>query len=37
MTADAPNAFTQTAVPEPEEGEERANMKITGVPVDMPV
>ena len=35
MTADVPNAFIQTAMPEPKEGEERVMMKITGVLVDL--
>ena len=34
MEADVPNAFIQTGVPEPEEGEDRIIMKITGVLVD---
>ena len=35
MSADIPNAFTQAALPEVKEGEERVMMKITGVLVDM--
>ena len=35
MTADVPNAFIQTHMPPPEEGEDRVIMKITGVLVDM--
>ena len=35
MTADVPNAFIQTEMPEVEDGEERVIMKITGVLVDM--
>ena len=35
MTADVPNAFIQTEMPEPEKGQERVIMKITGVLVDM--
>ena len=35
MTNDLPNAFIQTLIPEPKEGEERVIMKITGVLVDM--
>ena len=35
MTADVPNAFIQTQMPEPKEGEERIFMKITGVLVDL--
>ena len=35
MSADVPNAFIQTAMPEVKEGEERVMMKITGVLVDM--
>ncbi len=35
MMADVPNAFIQTEMPEPKEGEERVMMKITGVLVDM--
>ena len=34
MTADIPNAFVQTGVPELEEGEDHIIMKITGVLVD---
>ena len=34
MTADVPNAFNQTGIPEPEEGEDCIIMKITGVLVD---
>ena len=35
MSADIPNAFIQTEMPEPAEGEERVIMKITGVLVDL--
>ena len=35
MSADVPNAFIQTAMPEKKEGEEHVMMKITGVLVDM--
>jgi len=35
MTADVPNAFVQTEMPELEDGEERVTMKITGVLVDL--
>ena len=35
MSADVPNAFIQTAMPEVKEGEERVMMKITGVLVGM--
>ena len=35
MTADVPNAFIQTDMPEVEEDEDRVFMKITGVLVDM--
>ena len=35
MTADVPNAFIQTSMPEVKPGEERVIMKITGVLVDM--
>lgn len=35
MTADLPNAFVQTEMPETKEGDERVVMKITGVLVDM--
>ena len=35
MSADVPNAFIQTKMPEVKEGEERVMMKITGVLVDM--
>lgn len=35
MTADIPNAFIQTKMPDPEHGEDRVTMKITGVLVDM--
>ena len=35
MTADVPNAFIQTPMPEVKPGEERVMMKITGVLVDM--
>ena len=34
-SADVPNAFIQTKMPEVKEGEERVMMKITGVLVDM--
>ena len=34
MTANVPNAFIQTVMPEPEEGEARVTMKITGLLVD---
>eukprot|EP00980_Cylindrotheca_fusiformis_P022076 scaffold8970_cov88-Cylindrotheca_fusiformis.AAC.1 len=35
MTADVPNAFIQTQMPEQKEGEDRVIMKITGVLVDL--
>ena len=35
MSADVPNAFIQTEMPEIKQGEERVMMKITGVLVDM--
>ena len=35
MTADVPNAFIQTVMPKPKDGEARVMMKITGVLVDM--
>ena len=35
MTADVPNAFIQTNMPEPKDGEEPVIMKITGVLVDL--
>ena len=35
MTADVPNAFIQTSMPEPKEGEDPVTMKITGVLVDL--
>ena len=35
MSADIPNAFIQTEMPEIKQGEERVMMKITGVLVDM--
>lgn len=35
MTADVPNAFIQTHMPKPEEGEERVVGEIAGVRVDM--
>ena len=35
MTADVLNAFIQTVMPKPKEGEARVMMKITGVLVDM--
>ena len=35
MSADVPNAFIQTAMPEVKEGEERVMMKTIGVLVDM--
>jgi Reverse transcriptase (RNA-dependent DNA polymerase) len=35
MTADVPNAFIQTRMPEVKEGEDRVIMKITGVLVDL--
>ena len=35
MSADVPNAFIQTKMPEVKEGEERVMMKITGVLVDI--
>jgi len=35
MTADIPNAFIQTDMPEVKEGQERVTMKITGVLVDL--
>jgi hypothetical protein len=35
MTADVPNAFIQTTMPDPKEGEDRIIMKITGVLVDL--
>jgi hypothetical protein len=35
MTADVPNAFIQTSMPETKEGEDRVIMKITGVLVDL--
>jgi hypothetical protein len=35
MTADIPNAFIQTAMPQPKEGEERVIMKITRVLVHL--
>ena len=35
MSADVPNAFIQTKMPEVKEGEERVMKKITGVLVDM--
>ena len=35
MTVNIPNAFIQTDMPKPKEGEERVIMKITGVLVDM--
>ena len=35
MTADVPNAFVQTTMPEPKKGKERVIMKIAGVLVDM--
>ena len=35
MTADVPNAFIQTKMPEVKDGEERVTMKITGVLVDL--
>lgn len=37
MTTDVPNAFAQTAVPEPKKGKERVAMKVTGVLFEMPV
>ena len=35
MSADVPNAFIQTEMPEIKQGEERVMMKITGVLMDM--
>ena len=35
MSADVPNAFIQTDMPDIKHGEERVMMKITGVLVDM--
>ena len=35
MSADIPNAFIQTKLPEGKEGDERIFMKITGVIVDL--
>ena len=35
MTADVPNAFIQTEMPTPKEGEDRVIMKITGTLVDL--
>ena len=35
MSADVPNAFIQTEMPEIKQGKERKKMKITGVLVDM--
>ncbi len=35
MTADVPNAFIQTMMPEPKPGEDRVIMKITGVLADL--
>ena len=35
MTADVPNAFIQTKMPDVKDGEERVTMKITGVLVDL--
>ena len=35
MTCDVPNAFVQTSFPDPEPGEDRVIMKITGVLVDL--
>ena len=35
MSADVPNAFIQTPMPERKDGEERVVMKITGVLVDL--
>ena len=35
ISADVPNAFIQTEMPEIKQGEERVMMKITGVLVDM--
>ena len=35
MTADVPNAFIQTKIPDPKKGEEKIIMKITGPLVDM--
>ena len=37
MSADVPNAFIQTSMPEIKDGEERVIMKITGVLVDLMV
>ena len=35
MSADVPNAFIQTSMPPPKEGQARVIMKITGVLVDL--
>ena len=35
MTADVPNAFIQTVMPKPKDGQAWVMMKITGVLVDM--
>ena len=35
MSADVPNAFIQALLPQPENGEDRVIMKITGVLVDL--
>ena len=35
MTADVPNAFIQTEMPETKDGEDRVIMKITGILVDL--
>ena len=35
MSADVPNAFIQTEMPEIKQGEERVMMKITGVLVNL--
>ena len=37
MTADVPNAFIQTVMPKPKDGQARVMMKITGVLVDVVV